>query len=408
MKDNLKNNLIGYRRAVVPLLTLLLLTGCATYPGWIPSSGPSRQQVQEKPDARGITGIQLVDVNDAVTRQLLASRKQSLFSEAFATTRQPGYVVGAGDMIVISIWEAPPAMLFGNMMASVLSGTSSGTGNMVPPTTQATTFPEQMVSSDGTINIPFAGHVPVAGHNPQWIEEEIVRRLKGLANQPQALVQVTHNNTANVTIVGDVNTSLRMPLTAKGELLLDALAAAGGAKNPVNKTTLQITRGDRVQSLPLETIIRDPRQNIVLQPGDLITALYQPLSFIVLGATGTNGEVNFEAQGISLSQALARSGWLDHSRADARAVFIFRFEDKAALDWQSPPMTTPEGKVPVIYQVDLRDPAAFFVAQSFPVQNRDVLYVSNAPGTELQKFLSIIMTSAAPLVDLAIIKNATR
>ena len=396
----------------------VLLSGCATYPGWLSSSGPSREQVQEKKDSRGVIGIQLVDVNDAVTRKLLSSRKLSLFSEVFSAGPQLGYVVGAGDMVSVSIWEAPPAVLFGNMMASSLSSMSSGTGsgassaagNLLPPASQATTIPEQMVSSDGTINIPFAGRVPVAGHTPQWVEEEIVRRLKGKANQPQALVQVTRNATSNVTVVGEVNTNLRMPLTAKGEQLLDALAAAGGIKQtiPMNKASLQITRGDKVQSLPLETILRDPKQNVVLQPGDVITALYQPLSFMVLGATGKNDEVNFEAQGISLAQALARAGGLEDTRADARAVFIFRFEDKAALDWQSPPMTTPEGKVPVIYQVDLKDPASFFVAQSFPVRNGDVLYVSNSPAAELQKFIGIVTTTVGPVLDAAVVKNATR
>ena len=396
--------------STIGVVTILpwLLSSCATYPGWLSSSGPSREQVQEKPDAKGINGIQLIAVNDAVTRKLLANNRHSLFSEAFASTPKPSDVVGAGDVIAVSIWEAQPAILFGNTMASALSGPGSATVNMLPPSTQSTTFPEQMVSSDGTINIPFAGRMSVAGHTTEWIEAEIVQRLQGLANQPQAMVQVIRNATSNVTIVGDVNTSLRMPLTAKGELLLDALAAAGGVKQPINKTTLQITRGSRVLSLSLETIIRDPKQNIMLQPGDLITALYQPLSFMVLGATGKNDEVNFEAQGISLSQALARAGGLDDARADARAVFIFRFEDKAALDWTSPPMTTPEGKVPVVYQVDLKDPASFFVAQSFPIQNRDVLYVSNSPTAELQKFISIIATTATPVLDAAIIKNATR
>ena len=396
--------------STIGVVTILpwLLSSCATYPGWLSSSGPSREQVQEKPDAKGINGIQLIAVNDAVTRKLLANNRHSLFSEAFASTPKPSDVVGAGDVIAVSIWEAQPAILFGNTMASALSGPGSATVNMLPPSTQSTTFPEQMVSSDGTINIPFAGRMSVAGHTTEWIEAEIVQRLQGLANQPQAMVQVIRNATSNVTIVGDVNTSLRMPLTAKGELLLDALAAAGGVKQPINKTTLQITRGSRVLSLSLETIIRDPKQNIMLQPGDLITALYQPLSFMVLGATGKNDEVNFEAQGISLSQALARAGGLDDARADARAVFIFRFEDKAALDWASPPMTTPEGKVPVIYQLDLKDPASFFVAQSFLIQNRDVLYVSNSPTAELQKFISIIATTATPVLDAAIIKNATR
>jgi polysaccharide export outer membrane protein len=254
-----------------------------------------------------------------------------------------------------------------------------------------------MVSSEGTINIPFAGHVSVAGHNPQWIEDEIAQRLKGKANQPQVLVRVIRNATATVTVIGEVTTSARMPLTARGEKLLDALAISGGVRQPVNKMTLQLTRGSQVQALPLDMIIRDPKQNIVLQPGDVITALYQSLSFTVLGATGKNEEVNFEAQGISLAQALARAGGLNDAHADARGVFIFRFEDAAALDWPSPPATTPEGKVPVIYQVDLKDPSTFFVAQSFPVQNKDVLYVSNAPAAELQKFLNIVVSVIYPL-----------
>jgi polysaccharide export outer membrane protein len=187
-----------------------------------------------------------------------------------------------------------------------------------------------------------------------------------------------------------------MPLTARGERLLDALATSGGVRQPVNKMTLQLTRGSTVQSLPLQMIIQDPNQNILLQPGDVITALYQPLSFTVLGATGKNEEINFETQGISLAQALARSGGLNDARADARGVFVFRFEDERALDWPASAAKTPEGKVPVIYQVDLRDPASFFVAQNFPVQNGDVLYVANAPAAELQKFMNIVVSAFYP------------
>ncbi len=379
---------------------VFFLNGCATYPGWLSSSGPSREQVQEKRDAQGVDGMQLIDVNDAVTRKLLSNRKQSLFSESFGAVNQSGYVIGAGDVIEVSVWEAPPAMLFGSAVVDP---------GRAPSTARVTTFPEQMVSRAGTINIPFAGHVSVAGHNPQWIEGEIVQRLKAKANQPQVLVRVIRNATATVTVIGDVTTSARMPLTARGEKLLDALAVSGGVRQPVNKMTLQLTRGNQVQALPLEMIIRDPKQNIVLQPGDVITALYQSLSFTVLGATGKNEEVNFEAQGISLAQALARAGGLNDARADARGVFIFRFEDVTALDWPSPPKTTPDGKVPVIYQVDLKDPSTFFVAQSFPVQNRDVLYVSNAPAAELQKFLNILVSAVYPVsVTRTILPNAVR
>ena len=379
-------------RMLIASGAVAVLSACSTAPTWLPTSGPSTKQVEEAVANPEDMGIQIVEVNDTVARRVLASQRQSLFSEVFDATAQSGYVIGAGDVIEVSVWEAPPAALFG-------SGAIDPRGG--PSTTRVTALPEQMVNSNGSVNIPFAGQIMAAGRTPQQIEAEIIQRLKGKANQPQVLVRMIRNNTANVTVVGEVANSTRMPLTARGERLLDALAAAGGTRQPVNKMTLQLTRGTQVQALPLDTIIRDPRQNIVLQPGDVVTSLFQPLSFTALGATGKNEELNFEAQGISLAQALARVGGVQDMRADAQGVFIFRLESPAALDLQGKTVaTTPEGKVPVIYRMNLRDPATFFVAQSFPMKDKDLLYVSNAPAAELQKFLNVIFSTIYPVANL--------
>lgn len=375
---------------MVLALAATLLAGCSTFPEWIPSAGPSRQQVLEVPETHQDSLIQVVSVSDRVARRLLANQQQQLFSQVLASKAPFSYTIGPGDVLEVSIWEAPPAVLFGAPLLDPRSGVAAA---------RSTAFPEQMVSSEGTLSVPFAGSLQVAGKTPQQVENEIVRRLGGKANQPQALVRVIRNATSNVTIVGEVASSTRMPLTARGERLLDALAAAGGVRQPVGKITLQLTRGEQVHSLALDTIIRDPRQNIPLQPGDVVTALFQPLSFTVLGATAKNEELNFEAQGITLAQALARAGGVQDRLADARAVFIFRFEDPAVLELPVPPRTTPEGKVPVVYEVNLKNPQTFFVAQGFPVLNKDVLYVANAPGAELQKFLSIIMPAAYSVLN---------
>jgi len=144
-------------------------------------------------------------------------------------------------------------------------------------------------------------------------------------------------------------------------------------------------------------VIRDPRQNIPLRAGDVVTALFQPLSFTALGATGKSDEINFEARGISLAQALARAGGLVDTRSNAEGVFIFRFESEQALRFSADVPTTPDGRVPVIYRVDLKDPRSFFVAQSFPMENKDVLYIANAPGSELQKFLNLLLSTIYPI-----------
>ncbi|MDD2464777.1 MAG: polysaccharide export protein [Desulfobulbus sp.] len=369
------------------------LAGCGTFPGWMPSSGPSREQVLDASADSSTLPIQVVDVTESIASDLIARQKKGIFSETLGNYTPHGYIVGPGDMVEISIWESPPAVLFG-------SGLNEASGSSKASNVSA--FPSQMVSSDGTINIPFAGRIPAAGKTPQQIEADIVDHLTGKANQPQVLVRVVTNATSNVTVVGEVTQSTRVPLTARGERLLDALATAGGVRQPVGKISLQITRGNRVQTMPLDTIIRDPLQNIYLQPGDVLTALYQSSSFTVLGATGKNAEIEFEAKGITLSQALGRSGGLVSSQADARAVFIFRKENRDALHWKTSPKTTLEGLVPVIYQVNLKDPASFFIAQSFPIQDKDMLYVSTSPVIELQKFMSILIqpVGAARQLDL--------
>ena len=383
------------RTLVVCLGAGVVLAGCVNFPDWLASNGPNLNQVHEKGNEQIIDGIQVVEVNDAVARKLLASQKKSLLSESFAEPVQSGYIIGPGDVIEVTVWEAPPGILF---------GTSNTDPHIIPSAAQVT-FPAQMVSREGTITIPFAGAIPVAGLTPQQMEAEITHRLADKTHKPQIIMHLVSTNNNFVTVIGEVNTSTRVPLTAGGLRLLDVIAAAGGVRQSVGKITIQVTRGNQVKELPLDTIIRDPRQNILLQPKDVVTALYQSSSFTVLGATSKNDEINFEAQGITLAQALARAGGLAASLADARGVFIFRFEDSKALDWEIPPKTTPDGKVPVIYQLNLKDPASFFVAQSFPVENKDVLYVTTSPAAELQKFINIVSTSVFSVDKLINLTN---
>ena len=376
------------------VVVTILITGCSSF-DWIATSGPSSRQVLQTSKVNSL--IRVIDVTNDVTRQVIKANSHQLFSEEFPNYRPFSYVVGLGDVLEVSVWEALPATLFGMPITETRQGLSSS---------RAATFSELMVSASGKIDIPFADAVPVLGRTPQQIQADIAHRLAGKANQPQVLVRVTRNSSANVTVVGEVTQSIRMPLTASGERLLDAIAAAGGVRQPVNKVTIQLTRGDVVKSLPLDDVIQSPQENVTLKPGDIVTAQSLPLSFSVLGAIGKNDEINFEAQGISLAQALARAGGFNDSRADARGVFVFRFEDPKAVasTFKSGP-TTPDGKVPVVYRMDMKDPTSFLIAQNFPIRNKDVLYVSNAPSAELQKFLTILYTTVYSATGISTMSN---
>lgn len=368
------------------LITAALLSACVA----MPTAGPTVKEIEAEAQGSTEAVIQVVDVDAGVARTLQAQRRQALFSEVLGRPSSGNQVVGVGDSLEVNVWEAPPATLFGSATADV-RGTATGS--------RVTTLPEQLVDRDGTIAVPFAGRIPAAGRALTEVEAEIVKRLSGKAHQPEVMVRRTRNRSATVTVVGEVASSVNMPLSPSGERLLDALAAAGGVRQPVSKTTIQVTRGSQFAALPLETVIRDPQQNVTLQAGDVITAMFQPLSFTALGATGKNEEINFEAQGITLAQAIARAGGLQDFRADAQGVFVFRFEPRDALTWPRQPVgTTPDGLVPVVYRLDLKKPSSFFVMQGFAIQNKDIVYVSNAPAAELQKFLNLVFSIAYPVL----------
>lgn len=370
----------------------LALSGCGTLGG----SGPSTAKVARSKSASvDQADIRIVNVTDEVARHLLTAYRAPLFSNVLGEGAPPKTVIGQGDVLQVTIWETPPAVLFGTMggQGAAPPGGSVSIGG-------SSDMPIQMVDDRGLISLPYVGALQAANKTPRELETEIKARLKGIANNPFVTVSIARNANANVTVVGEISTSGRVPLTPRGERLLDVIASAGGVRQPVNKMTIQITRGSTVVALPMDDVIRDPQQNIRLRADDVVTAIYQPYSFTSLGASGVSAEINFEATGITLAQALGRVGGLQDNRADTKGVFVFRWEDPAVLDPATLQgiRTAPDGRVPVIYRVNLSDPTSFFVAQSFPIRNKDVLFVSNAPGADLQKFISVLSSTVFSVI----------
>ena len=371
-------------RNTVLLPLILGIASCTNSGSFLATSGPTRssiQKISEQPE----TNIAILPLSGAIVAQLGSYLPSERFSDVFQSSAKIPGSIGLGDLVEVRIWETPPAVLFssGNIQSA-----SSG---------KEFTLPEQMVDNVGNISVPFVGNIRVKGKIPSQVEREIVSKLKGRANKPQVFVRIVKNNNATVTVVGSSGNNRLIPISSKNERLLEVITLAGGINDSLNRISIQLTRQDQVVSMPLESIIKDPQQNIHLNSGDVITIQNQPSNFTVLGASGKNEEIGFEAKGISLAQALGRSGGLQDFRADASGVFIFRFEEPSRLvnftSFASDPNNLVEGKLPVIYQIDLKNPQTFFWSQKFMIQNNDMIYVSNASSADLNKFLSIITSS---------------
>jgi len=171
-----------------------------------------------------------------------------------------------------------------------------------------------------------------------------------------------------------------------------------------------LTRGSRTARVALSRIVADHRENIYVQPGDTITVVRDPQTFIAYGATGRNAEIPFDAEGINLNQAIAKAAGLLDFRADPEGVFLFRFEPESVARALRPnsPLIQPGRLTPFVYRINMRDPNSLFVAQRFPIFNKDVIYVSNAPLTDLQKVMEIFNLAVSPAASAASVYSVTK
>ena len=375
-------------RLGLALVLLPLVSGCNST-GLTTSVGPSRSNVANAVRKQSIEGVRIIDLDPAVVAAMPKDEGAEGLARTIGDAIPFNSVVGPGDGISISVVEAPPAVLFG-------AGTF-GEGQESVEQVSNGSMPEMMVDPAGQISVPFVGHVRAAGRTPDEIAREVELRLRKKAHLPQVSVRIVRNASANVVVAGEVNNSTRLPLSPKGERLLDAISAAGGVKPATNKTTIQVARGHKIASMPLDLIFRSPSDNIILQAGDVVTAIYQPYSFTVLGAASRSSEVEFEATGLTLAQALGRVGGLQDQRANPKGVFLFRWQDSAEQGSVQ--------KMPVIYRINMKDPAMYFVMQNFHIQDKDVLYVANSSLAEFQRFAGIIASTLLPAVAVS---NAVR
>lgn len=393
-RDSRRLNVLISRAALFAVV--LGLAACSG----LPNSGPTGAQVAEQAGGAESPNFGFVEV-DARVLAIQAGRGKDSLRARFGDYRgAPGLLIGPGDTLEITLWEAPPGSLFG--------GTS---GDRFGEASRTAKIPEQVVGRDGAITVPFAGRVHVTGRTPMEVQRVVVDRLVGKAIEPQALVNVRKSTGNSVSVTGEVTNGARVQLSPAGDRVMDVIATAGGVKAPVHESLVRITRGNSVATVPLSTVLSKPSENIYVRPGDVITVVRDPQMFTVMGATGRNQTISFDAQGISFAEALAKAGGFLDFRSDPQAVFLLRYEPDVVAKQVLPPgspLYRPGQMTPVVYRFDMSQTTSMFLAQRFPINNRDIIYVANAPMAELQKMLTILQTVTSPVISGVSVGSALR
>jgi polysaccharide export outer membrane protein len=363
----------------------LSLAACSS----LPSSGPNDQRILNSAAARltsssGSTArlqYALVDVDKSVIDDVPDYTVGSLSKSFGGSGSQPANLrIGIGDMVQLTVFESADGGLF------IPQGGGNSTGNYV-------TFPSQAVDASGVINVPYVGEVKAVGLSVPELEALVAQKLAPRAIEPQVIAAVNRGSTAEISVLGDVSAPQRLPASLAGERVLDVLARAGGVKSEPFETFVSLTRRSKKATIYFNELVDHAKENIYVQAGDVIYVSAEQRTFTAFGSTGVSGQFNFGAESITLDQAVGKAGGLLDERANPRAIFLYRVEDRSVVTQEGvdlrafPPN---QSSIPTIYKIDLADPSGFFFAKAFPMRSGDVIYISNAPSVEVNKFLDML------------------
>ena len=95
-----------------------------------------------------------------------------------------------------------------------------------------------------------------------------------------------------------------------------------------------------------------------------------------------------------------RPSGLKDEQADPTFVLLYRGETREVAEQIGVDCSKFSGPIiPVIYNINLRDPAGYFLAANFEVRNKDVIFTANAVSVEVTKFLTFLRTIMATVND---------
>lgn len=156
------------------------------------------------------------------------------------------YLIGDDDLLEINVWKEPEL------------------SKQVP------------VRSDGKISLPLVGELQAAGKTPVQLEDEITTRLRNFVTEPAVTVMVLKINSLKFNVMGEVIRPGSYSLTTT-TTIVDAIATAGGFRDFARKKSVYVLhqKPDGTEArLPFNytTFIKgkNPKQNILLQPGDTV------------------------------------------------------------------------------------------------------------------------------------------
>jgi polysaccharide biosynthesis/export protein len=207
----------------------------------------------------------------------------TFFAANASAQQRPEYMLAAGDLIRISVFQNPTMTL------------------------------ETRVTENGSVTYPLVGNLKVGGLTIPAAEQTVAEALRkgGYVKEPQVSIALLQNRGNQVSVLGQVNRPGRFPLETFNMRLSEMLALAGGI-SATGADTAIITGTRDGNSFKKQVDIagmflgKTLEDDLVMAGGDVIYVHRQPL-FYIYGEVQRPGSYRIE-RNMTIQQALAQGG----------------------------------------------------------------------------------------------------
>jgi len=351
---------------------LALGSGCALAPGIrMDEEAAVRRGRETSKDPE----FKIEPVTQATVNRLVQERghRRALLSDPLGDeAAHYRYRIAPYDVLQVTVWDHPEL--------------TAPTGQFRSPEENG-----NQVHADGSIFYPYVGAVQVAGKTVEEVRRLLTESIARAITRPQIDVRVAGFRGKKVQVTGEVVAPSTVPITDIPLRVQDALALAKGFTSESDFSRVTLSRGGKTYELDLQALYEqgDTSQNWLLQDGDVLNVpdrsrnkvfvigeVRAPQSRVMVRGRMTLAEALTDISGITSAVSAAATGgttinWLDPAAANPAKIYVIRGSYDA----------------PRIYHLDASSPDAILLATEFPLQPRDVVFVSTY---ELSRFNRVV------------------
>jgi len=351
---------------LMPLWLVLLLPACSLTPGMKMQSHDGLSD-REVPVIKGGKATKEKVKILPITADLLIERetaRQAAVNQLPPVETPPagGYRIGPHDRLQITVWDHPEL-------------NDPGSEKILPE------LAGKVVDDDGSVYFPYAGNLQVAGKTVPEARALLTRELSKYFKKVKLDVRVLSFQSHRVAVVGEVRTPGIQAMTETPLTVAEAISRAGGAATEADLSNVSLARDGKLYPIDVLALYEKggSAQNLLLKDGDVLNVPDRKDSKVfVMGEVGRQQAVQINKGKMTLAQAIAEGYGVDFNTSRPEDVYVIR-GDQAQ---------------PEIFQLNAESPDALILADQFPLQAHDIVFVGTAGITQWSRVLNQLLPSS--------------